>query len=396
MKEPLLFICHRIPYPPNKGDKLLAWQMLKHLSADFDIYLAGFVDDRKDWAHVEFLREVCAEVKMLGIRPGLRKLKSLLALLECEAQTTMFYRSKSLQTWIKQKVAERQIKKGLAFSSGVAPFLMQAKLDLRIMSLVDLDSHKWALYAQESKAPMRWLYRREARYLFAYEQHLASHCHATTLVTDLEAMPLRLACPMADIRTVNNGVDTLYFSPENAGANPYPEQHPVLAFTGAMDYWPNIDAVLHFAHSVWPSIKSLCPQALFYVVGSKPADSLKALHGHNGICVTGFVADVRPYIAYAQAIVATLRIARGVQNKVLEAMAMGKWVLINKTTAKGVPAQDQQDYLLCPDEQKLIAEATRLLQQPRQFNQAARTYIEKHHSWSFNLRTYNELLCTPQ
>jgi polysaccharide biosynthesis protein PslH len=393
MKPALLYLTHRIPYPPNKGDKLLAWHILRFLSQHFRVYLGTFIDDPKDAQHLPFLQSVCAEVKAISINSKLAKLKSTANLLTGEPLTTAFYKSAEMSAWVGQTVANNHITQGLGFSSGVAPFLMAAPLAHRVMALVDLDSHKWFLYAKESPAPLSWLYQREGKRLFAYEQQLARDCQAVTLCTSEEAKPLQAALSdKTKIHIVNNGVDHHFFDPAQAGESPYPADTPIIAFTGAMDYFPNIDAVLWFAEQVWPQIRAVVPKAQFYIVGSKPAASLQALHGINAITVTGFVDDVRGYIAHAHVIAATLRIARGVQNKVLEAMAMARWVVVSPDAARGVPGVDGVEYRVATGAAHTAQQCIQLLTHAKAANPAARQRILSDYNWDTNLAHYLKLL----
>src|SRR3569623_858504 len=248
MKE-LLFLAHRIPYPPNKGDKLRSYNLLKQLGRDYRVPLGAFIDEADDWRHVE-------------------------------------------------AAAGRR----------------------RVMDFVDIDSDKWQQYAEARRWPLSWVYRREARTLLQYERAVAATFDASVFVSDSEADLFKRLAPecAARVWSIHNGVDTAYFDPVQSFTPPYPLYEKPIVFTGAMDYWANVEAVNWFAREVFPVVRAADEEARFYIVGARPAAEVQALRRLPGVIVVGAVDDIRPYLAHAALAVAPLRIARGVQNKVLE------------------------------------------------------------------------------
>lgn len=391
----LIFLVHRIPYPPNKGDKIRSHHLLRHLSKHFKVHLGAFVDDPYDWKYAQALSDmVTGSVKLLPLDPRWAKLRSLEGLLTGEPLTLPYYRNAEMKNWVKNLIAERPIHQAVIFSSAMAQYLEPyPELD-RIVDFVDIDSDKWRQYAGQKSWPMSWVYRREARTLFDYERRIAHHFNASTFVSRAEAELFQQQAPECSERVsyYNNGVNLDYFSPAQEYVTPYAAQERVLVFTGAMDYWANVDAVGWFSREVFPSLSSQFPDLRFYIVGSRPTAEVQALAG-NGIIVTGSVPDVRPYIAYAEISVAPLRIARGIQNKVLEAMAMAKSIVVSPQALEGISAETGSELLLAEDASAFITQITKLLSRPDPaLGQAARRRVELSYSWSTSLQRVDRLL----
>ena len=339
MPQKLLYLVHRIPYPPNKGDKIRSYHLLKHLASGYEIHLGAFVDDENDWQYEDEVKRLCKECCLVPMNPEAAKLRSLSGLFKGEALTLPYYRNRALKSWVDRMLKETKMDRIVVFSSAMAQYVNDADA-VRIMDFVDVDSDKWSQYAEAKPWPLNWLYRREGKLLLDYERKIAESFDASFFVSPHEAALFRQLAPESKNRIYhfNNGVDAEYFSPDRDYANPYPEGEEALVFTGAMDYWPNIDAVTWFARNIFPLIRKEKPHALFYIVGSNPARQVVELKKLAGIAVTGRVNDVRPYLAHAKLAVAPLRIARGVQNKVLEAMSMAKHVVATQQAMEGIEA----------------------------------------------------------
>ena len=355
----LLFLAHRLPYPPNKGDKIRSYHLLRFLSGRYRVYLGAFIDDPADRVHVDALRQWCTDVKVVELNPRQAKLASLRGLLTGEALTLPYYRSELLSDWVRDTVSSNNIDMALAFSSAMAQYVPQ-DMRTKLMDMVDVDSDKWAQYAPTKPWPLSWLYRREARKLGEWESNVARDFDASFLVSSVEAAHLkRMATEAAGkIDWFENGVDAAYFQPDTAMSSPYPDSAIPIVFTGAMDYWPNIDAVDWFAREIFPKVRDAIPNAMFAIVGSNPSDAVKALGAQPGIWVTGRVDDVRPYVQHAACAVAPLRLARGVQNKVLEAMAMARPVVASPQAAEGISAQAGDDFMVAENIADFAAQVT--------------------------------------
>lgn len=397
MKE-LLFLAHRIPYPPDKGDKIRSYHLLRHLAPRYKVHLGAFIDDPLDWRHVASVREMCGETCFEALRPALAKVRSLAALATGEPLTLRYFRSAALARWVRDLLASRRIERALIFSSAMAQYVEGAPGDgvRRVLDFVDLDSDKWRQYGARSRGPFRWLYRREAETLFGAERRYAATFDASLFVSESEARLFSGQAPEAAARVsvVENGVDTEYFSPEGAYPNPFPAGEAALVFTGAMDYWANVDAVVWFASEVFPRVRSSVPGACFYIVGARPARAVRDLAQILGVRVTGTVPDTRPYLAHARAAVATLRLARGVQNKVLEAMAMARPVVASPQAVSGIKycAELKQWSADAPDS---VAESlVRLLRDPAPpgLGEALRAHVIRHYNWRDNLGRVEAIL----
>jgi sugar transferase (PEP-CTERM/EpsH1 system associated) len=396
--EELLYLAHRIPYPPNKGDKIRSYHLLKHLSRNFKVHLGAFVDDPEDWKYVQSLVDmVPGEVKLFPLNPAWAKLRSTYGLLCGEPLSTLYYKNAKLKNWVSQVIANRPIRHALAFSSTMSQYLMPYPKLHRIIDFVDIDSDKWRQYAERKSWPMSWIYQREARALFAFERRIAGTFDASVFVSRAEAeLFQRLSPECADrVAYYNNGVDLDYFSPAHHYDSPYRPGERVLVFTGAMDYWANVDAVTWFAREVFPVLRTQFPELLFYIVGSRPTDEVQALAG-AGIIVTGSVPDVRPYVAHAAISVAPLRIARGIQNKVLEAMAMAKPVVVSPQALEGIDAETDREVILAVDAAAFIeCIAVQLSQPNKALGEAARRRVEQSYSWDSSLQRLDSLFGQP-
>jgi len=393
--EELLFLVHRIPYPPNKGDKIRSFHLLKHLSQRFVVHVGAFVDDPDDWQYAQALTDmVSGSVELLPLNPRMAKLQSLKGLLSGEPLTLPYYRKSEMRDWVTRILAEYPVHQAVVFSSGMAQYLEPYPNLRRIVDFVDIDSDKWRQYAGRKTWPMSWLYRREARTLLAYERHIAGSFDAATFVSSAEAELFRQQAPECASRVgyYNNGVNLDYFSPAYDCETPYPPDQRVLVFTGAMDYWANVDAVAWFAREIFPAVRAQFADVRFYIVGSRPTPEVQALAG-DGIFVTGSVPDVRPYLAHAAISVAPLRIARGIQNKVLEAMSMAKTVIVSPQALEGITADNRHELLLAEDAAGFISHIAEQLTQPdAALGLAARKRVEQSYSWDNSLRPLDHLL----
>jgi sugar transferase (PEP-CTERM/EpsH1 system associated) len=283
----------------------------------------------------------------------------------------------------------------VVFSSPMAQYAEAYPHARRVVDFCDVDSDKWRQYADKKPWPMSWLYRHEARQLLAYERRVARETDASLFVSQPEAQLFRDLAPESEARVgfFNNGVDTDYFSPARDYDNPYPPGEQALVFTGAMDYWPNIDAVQWFAQQVLPALRERHPALSFTIVGARPAPAVQQLAALPGVRVTGTVPDVRPWLAHAALSVAPLRIARGIQNKVLEAMAMAKTVVVSAQALEGIEAEPGRELLLAEDAPRFIEAVEGALARPDpQVGRNARARVEARYGWDANLSRVDALL----
>ena len=392
----LLYLVHRLPYPPNKGDKVRSYHLLKHLAARHRVFLGTFIDDPQDEAYVDKLPEFCADMHIARISPRTARIRSLSGLLSNEALTLPYYRNAGLQDWVERTLREQKIDAAVIFSSAMAQYV-QGVPDLRtLVDFVDMDSAKWTQYAANHRWPMSWLYRREGARLLAFERAVAQRATHSFFVTENETELFFRSAPECKGRVdaMCNGVDAEFFSPAHAFPSPYPSGEIPLVFTGAMDYWPNIDAVTWFATEILPQMLQRRPDLKFYIVGRSPTPAVMALAGER-VVVTGTVDDVRPYLQHARVVVAPLRLARGIQNKVLEAMAMGVPVVASQECSEPVDAVPERDFLTAGTVEDYQRQIECLLQSPDRadaMGKAAREQVLARYSWDAHLSNIDRYL----
>ncbi|WP_114971835.1 TIGR03087 family PEP-CTERM/XrtA system glycosyltransferase [Rhodoferax ferrireducens] len=392
----LLYLVHRLPFPPNKGDKVRSYHLLKHLTARHRVFLGTFVDDPDDDAYIDTVREMCPDLYVARLNPRMAKLRSLTGLLTQQPLSLHYYQDAHLQAWVNQTLADYKIDATVIFSSVMAQYVPAMPGVTRppmVVDFVDVDSAKWTEYATSHRWPLSWLYRREGERLRGFERTVAARSQKSFFVTENETTLFQKMAPeCADtVVAMSNGVDTDYFSPDPFRASPFarpalpPEQMPVV-FTGAMDYWPNIDAVTWFARDILPRLRQSWPQLCFYIVGRNPPQSVLALASYS-VVVTGTVPDVRPYLQHAALVVAPLRVARGIQNKILEAMAMGRPVVASRSCAQVIAARSEE--LVCASGVGgFVREIDSLLKAPARaaaVGQSARLRVIESYSWTAHL-----------
>lgn len=383
----LLYLVHRLPYPPNKGDKVRSFHLLKHLARSHEIHLGTFIDDPDDAQYVETVRGYCAGLHVERLSPRSAKLRSLSGLIAGEALSLPYYRNAGMQAWVRQALAQHAFDAAVVFSSVMAQYVPD---DLpSLVDFVDADSAKWAAYADQHGWPMSWIYRREGRKLLEFERRTAAHARRSFFVTPAEVALFTDLAPecRAGVESMGNGVDADFFAPAHAGASPYAEDELPIVFTGAMDYWPNIDAVCWFAGEVLPVLKQQWPQLRFHIVGRSPAPAVQALASES-VVVSGTVPDVRPWLAHAAAVVAPLRVARGVQNKVLEAMAMGRPVVAASACTGAIEAEPGRDLLAATSSEDYVNAINMLLtdsQRAGAIGRHGRDCVLARYSWDAHL-----------
>lgn len=395
-KPPLLFLCHRIPFPPNKGDKIRSYHLLRYLSARYRVFLATFIDDPDDDIHVPRIAELCADICVARLDPKIARIRSSAALLSGDPLSVPYYYDRTLSRWVRALARREAIDRVLVFSSAMAQyaFIPELRNARTVVDFVDVDSDKWAQFARSKTAWTAWIYRMEAHRLATYEARVARMSRASIFVSDAEAalFRTRLANDSVEVAAITNGVDTEYFSPDVSRATPYAPTERAIVFTGAMDYWANVDAVNWFNTEILPLVIQQEPTARFYIVGSKPSEAVLRLAGPHTI-VTGRVPDVRPYLEYAQVVVAPMRIARGIQNKVLEGMAMAKTVVTTPLGLEGIDASPGRDLLLGTSATEFAHAILGAFQsRDSETGNAARSRVVDRYSWGSSLSRFADYL----
>jgi sugar transferase (PEP-CTERM/EpsH1 system associated) len=390
----LLFLCHRIPYPPDKGEKIRAWNVLKYLARTHRVHLGALADEPVENAHLGALRRHCFRVGWFSLRPSLQRVRALAALVRGGPLTLPFFYSRALARWVDETTARYPIDRIYVFSSGMARYATGREAAIRVLDLVDVDSEKWRAYAPHHRWPIEAIYRREADSLFTLERRAVLEFDETLFVSEAEARCFTSLAPecKARIGWLENGVDLEHFSPALSFACPYAGGAPNIVFTGRMDYWPNVDAAVWFSEEVMPLLRKAHSRARFHIVGAAPARRVLRLRRMPGVVVTGAVADVRPFLAHADVAVAPLRIARGIQNKVLEAMAMARPVVVTAAALEGVRAVPGRDLLLCATAGEMASRISAIFAgRHSELGAGARSAVERHHDWYRNLRRLDDL-----
>lgn len=455
----ILYLSHRIPYPPNKGDKIRSFNEIKYLSKNHEIHLACLADETTDLKYENTLKTYCAKTAVVKMNKTFSKIKSLTALTNGTPMTVKYFYSKTLQSTINQWILSENYNAIICFSSPMAEYVFRSKpfwtekaqgtrrkaqgqqeaetnptshhpnsklkihnseLHRRptfkiknsklkitkppapslIIDFCDLDSDKWAQYADRSSFPQNLIYRRESRQLLAYEKKVNQTFDHTIFVSQSEANLFSNLYPTAkNITVIPNGVDTTYFDPNLKFKIEHSKlkiaKSEILLFSGAMDYHANIDAVTWFTSQIFPLIKEVFPNAQFYIVGSNPNPDVKALANDKDIHVTGYVKDIRPYYQATDLCVVPIRLARGIQNKVLEAMAMEKPIVSTSQAGQGIDAKNRK-HLLIEDTPHGFSKAVINLLKDNSLKKTlktnARAFVENNYNWADHMNRFETLL----
>lgn len=394
----VLFLTHRIPYPLNKGDKIRACHVLRYLQARGRVHLGTFIDHPDDERHADMLAAGCASACMIRLAPRLARLRSLAGLFTGEALSMRYYHDRALHDWVRQTLNQHDIGTILAYSGPMAQYVPAtgSRPLLRLMDLVDVDSEKWRAYGDAARWPQASIYRREARRLLAWERQVAQRFDHTLLVSSAEAALLRRLAPESahKIDYFNLGVDCDFFAPAHHLDSPY-RPGVNLVFTGALDYQPNIEAVTWFAARVLPQLQGRHPGLMFHIVGLRPAARVLALRHVPGVAVHANVPDVRPYLQHATLAVAPLWLARGVQTKVLEAMAMQKVVVLTPPALEGISAIAGRELMVAGDDSAFVLGIMAALRDPAAMlamGADARRRVLQDYRWETSLQRLGRLL----
>ncbi|WP_341896522.1 TIGR03087 family PEP-CTERM/XrtA system glycosyltransferase [Sphingobium sp. YR657] len=397
MSGDILFLCHRIPFPPDRGDKIRSYHLLKRLAEVAPVHVGCFADDDRDMGFAgEMAQSTTSQCVLMRNRS--KVVAGLTGLARRQSLLISLFDHPGLHRWVAQTLAERPIRAVVAYSAQMAHFVPMLPADVPfLMDFVDFDSAKYASYGAQGGGPMGWINRREGRVLLDFERRTAARADISSFVSEAEAALFRKACGLGTDRVIaiENGVALDYFDPAACFPSVERAAGPLLVFTGQMDYRPNIEAVESFARQTLPAIRTVHADARFAIVGRNPAKAVEALGGLPGVIVTGGVPDVRGWLAAADVVVAPLQIARGIQNKVLEAMAMGRPVVASPQAAEGIDATDEAHFLIAANPAAEAAKVVALLADParaQRLGLAARARMEERYRWSSTLAHLPDLL----
>jgi len=380
----ILFLSQRVPYPPNRGDKITTWRLVERFRRAHEVKIVAFAHDEGDRRAARQLGELGFEVVTFPPTPRWRALPALLG---ARPLTLAVYGSAALQAEVDRSIGGVDL--AYAYSSSMGAFFLRHAKP-RVMHFAELDSDKWRQYAERTGFPMSWVYRREARTLLRFEQELARSVDANVFCTPLEQRIFQELVPGASSLVIRNGVDLAHYQPSAEALEP-----GLLVFVGVMNYYPNVEGVVWFCREVLPAIQRRVPGARLAIVGSHPAPEVQALARRPGVTVTGFVDDPRTWLRRAAVSVAPLRIARGIQNKVLEAMAMALPVVGTRSATQGVDGTPGRDYLVAESAEEQVEAVCALLgdaERARSLGRAARAFVEANYDWEACLRPLDSIL----
>jgi sugar transferase (PEP-CTERM/EpsH1 system associated) len=379
----ILYLCQRVPYPPNRGDKIATYHHIRHLARKHDVAVGCLADGEEDLANVSWITPFVTSVDAIPLSRRRGHLRMLAALATGTPLTLAYFNEPELRGRIRKRIHDGRFDVVVIYSSGMAQFVEESVGVPRVMFFSDLDSLKWKQYAENSAPPLRWVYDREARRLFRYERWVAATFEHSLVCSLRELEDCQRLLPEARVSCISNGVDLEYFRP-----NGQTKRKNSLVFTGVMDYLPNVDGVTWFCDKVLPLIRAQVPDVMFTICGSKPTLRIQTLQRLGEVKVTGSVPDVRPFLAEASVCVVPLRMGRGIQNKLLEAMAMGLPTTATTIAFAGVDARRGRDLLVADEPAEFAAQVVRLLKDQklrRRMGQAARAAVERSYSWEARL-----------
>lgn len=393
----ILFLAHRIPYPPNRGDKIRSFNILKRLCALGTVHVATFADDDEDLGHADMLRPMLGSLH-IEKRAVSKPVGAARAILSGKPISLTLFDSAEIRKFVAHVMAQKPIDAIVVFSGQMAQFVPENLPEARfVMDFGDVDSEKFASYARSSAWPMRYVHAREAAKLGAFEKAVAHRAACSTFVSEAEAGLFRAETGLdaERVRALENGIDCSFFDPAAGFARIEKPDGPLVIFTGQMDYRPNVEAVISFADDVLPVIRDHNPDINFAIVGRNPTGDVQRLARRDGVIVTGGVEDIRSWLAAADIVAAPLRMARGIQNKVLEAMAMARPVVASVPAYEGIDAEPGRHLMVAEniaDEAHLILE---LLANPAKaeiLGRAARERMLERYVWDQTLAPLRPLI----
>ncbi len=394
----ILFLAHRVPFPPNRGDKIRAHHFLKKLAQLSPVHVGCFAENAEDRAAVAEVDAIAASQCVVDRRKPLT-LAGVEAVLTGKPVSLTAFHSARLESWVQQTLAKHPIDTIVIFSGQMGQYVPNSFAGRVVIDLCDVDSAKFEGYAEAGERV--WLNTREGRLLAAEEERLGARADATILISENEAELYqgRLTDPSrVNVQVIGNGIDAGAFDP--SAVEPHAELHarkgPHFVFTGQMDYRPNEQAAEWVIEQLLPVIRAKHPKAEFHIVGRNPTACLLARSESPGLTIWGEVPDVKPFIAAADFVLAPLLIARGVQNKVLEAMAMAKPVVLTEEAATGIAAVDGEHWLVAPaDSEQMAARIEAALADPDalfDLGASPRQFVLDHHAWDAMLEPLERLV----
>jgi sugar transferase (PEP-CTERM/EpsH1 system associated) len=386
----ILFACHRLPFPPNRGGKIRPFNMIRHLARKHAVTVASLAHSNEELEQGTGLKEHCEEMIAEVLPSRVRWLQAGAALPTVRPSSLAYFYSRRLLSRVRERAAHTNFDVIMVHCAFAAQYVVDLPAGLRIMDYGDLDSGKWSDYSLQRGFPLSLGYRLECGKLRHYEKWLAGRFDRCTVTTTGELEEFKAIGLPTPCTVIPNGVDFSYFQAQASDPG-----NATLVFLGRMDYFPNVQGVVKFVREIFPVIRQRRPDARLSIVGSDPVRNVKELAAFDGVTVTGYVPDVRPYLKEAAVVVAPLYLARGTQNKILEAMSAGVPVVSTSQAAKGIRAVPGRDLLVGDSDEEFAAHVVRLLDDRdlrRRISKAARLQVETAHSWEHSMKLLDSIL----
>ena len=388
----ILFLVHRVPYPPTKGEKIRAFHELQFLAARHSIDLFCFADSPEEVAEAQPLQEFCNRCYIEPLNRINRWSGASRSLLRGEPLSEGYFFSSKMRSEVRGALGTNPYDLILVYCSSMGQYVPRPAPAPVVIDFVDTDSAKWSQYARISSFPLSWLYAREARSLARCEKQLVLESAACVVSTDQEAADLDVEGGLP-VEVICNGV-----CPPSGSGTEVPAEirrlQPYALFVGTMDYLPNVDAVSYFAEDILPLIRKRHPELRFVIAGRNPSRQVLRLGRHPNVVVTGAVPDVYSYVLGASAVVAPFRICQGVQNKVLEALAAGQPVVSTSRPARAIGARNGETLLVADTPEEFASAVLSLLDDPslRTRLSGTREFVKARFDWQKNLGQLERLL----
>lgn len=385
----ILYLAHRIPYPPDKGDKIRAFHQIKFFAQRHELDVCSLVDDPRDKKYIEPLRNMCRTLKIAEIPARWKKLFSLRSVFSSRTTCTeLYFYSQKLQKEIDELIRNTKYDLIFLYCSSMSAYVRKIEHIPVVIDFVDIDSDKWMQYAKYAPLPLNILYSMEGKKLAQLEKNILKKVKAGFLVTEKETEFFSGFDGGNAVHAVANGIDISFFDVKKTPERPELQKEFYISFTGAMDYFPNEDGVVYFCEQVFPLIRAKIPDIKFYIIGRNPTPRVEKLAQDPHVIVTGGVDDVRPYLRYSQLGVIPLRMARGIQNKILEAIAMGLAVVATSNAFEGLSLIPGRDIIVADDLQKIADGVIDLLKNKSKrdaIQKSAQKILREKYDWTTNL-----------
>ena len=386
----ILYICHRFPFPPKRGGKIRPFNMIKHLASRHEVTVASLARSPDEAREGAGIAPYCARYEMAEVRNPVQFARMLLQLPTPSPLSMGFFHSSELARRVRELLARERFELIFVHCSSVAQYVSGVRGIPKILDFGDMDSQKWLEYARYKPFPLSAGYWLEGRKLEREERRLASLFDLCTATTRAEWETLESYRTGVDTDWFPNGVDGTYFSPAGEAYD-----SNTICFVGRMDYYPNQECMFEFCANVLPLVRARRPETKLLIVGADPSRAVKKLGDLPGVTVTGSVDDVRPYLRRSALMVAPLNIARGTQNKILEAMAAGVPVVASRVAAGGVDAVANEHFLVASVPEEYAQAVLRILDHPelrQRLGTAGRDRMLSNHAWHRSMQRLDQII----